>query len=85
MNTSVINNQKNKNETFSKNNIDDHNFQTATMENKLKNIKKKKSKMKNNFKNIETFSILENEEYEETGQLPETAKKPLKQLKNLII
>ena len=44
MNTSVINNKKNKNETFSKNNIDDHNFQTATMENKLKNIKKKKSK-----------------------------------------
>jgi hypothetical protein len=86
MNTSVINNQKNKKETFSKNNIDDHNFQTATMENKLKNIKKKKSKMKNNFKNIETFSILENEEYEETGQLPETAKKtstPVENFDNL--
>ena len=65
MNTSEINIDKKEKDKFSKNDTDDHNFQTASMENKLKNIKKKKkAKMKNNFKNIETLSVLENEQYE---------------------
>ena len=62
MNTSETNIDKNDKNKFSKNDTDDHNFQTASMENKLK--KKKKPKNKNNFKNIETLSVLENEQYE---------------------
>lgn len=65
MNTSEMNIDKNEKNKFSKNDTDDHNFQTASMENKLKNIKKKKkAKIKNNFKNIENLSVLENEQYE---------------------
>lgn len=56
------NNQYNKSAKKAFSNKNEHNFQTANMENKLKNIKKRK--VKNNFKNIETFNILKNEEYE---------------------
>ena len=58
-----INNQKKKKNTkkeFSDSiNIDDHTFQTMHMENKLKKIKRR-TKVKNNFKNIETFETLQN-------------------------
>jgi len=65
MKTPEINIDKNQKNKFSKNDTDDHNFQTASIENKLKNIKKKKKpNVKNNFKNIDTLSILENEQYE---------------------
>jgi len=56
------NNQYNKSAKKAFSNKNEHNFQTANMENKLKNIKKRK--VKNNFKNIETFNVLKNEEYE---------------------
>ena len=52
--------EKKEKNMFSENN-DDHNFQTVHMENKLKNIKKRKvKKVKQNFKNIETFEVLTN-------------------------
>ena len=58
-----MNNQKKKKNTkkeFSDSiNIDDHTFQTVHMENKLKQIKRRK-KVKNNFKNMETFETLKN-------------------------
>lgn len=56
------NNQYNKSSKKAFSNKNEHNFQTANMENKLKNIKKRK--VKNNFQNIETFNVLKNEEYE---------------------
>ena len=47
------------NNRFSKNQSDrDHNFQTAAMESKMKKIKNRK--MKNNYKNIETFGTITN-------------------------
>ena len=58
-----INNQKKKKNTkkeFSDSiNIDEHTFQTMHMENKLKKIKRR-TKVRNNFKNIETFETLKN-------------------------
>lgn len=79
MNTSEINIDKKEKDKFSKNATDDHNFQTASMENKLKNIKKKKkAKMKNNFKNIEALSVLENEHFGLVeGDNDEMKKKPI--------
>ena len=62
-NINNMNNQKKKKNTkkeFSDSiNIDDHTFQTVHMENKLKQIKRRK-KVKNNFKNMETFETLQN-------------------------
>lgn len=48
------------NKRFSKNQSDsDHNFQTAAMESKMKKIKNRK--VKNNYKNIETFGTISND------------------------
>ena len=60
-------NNKSIKESFSDiENNKEHNFQTANMEYKMKNVKKRqKPKRKNNFKNIETFNTLENEQYKE--------------------
>lgn len=76
---------KSKKETFSNIVIDnDHNFQTANMEYKMKQIKKKsKSKIKNNFKNIETFDTLHNEYSHENKDISEdTNSKPSKEIEN---
>jgi len=71
--------EKKEKDMFSENN-DDHNFQTMHMENKLKNIKKKRKnkKVKQNFKNIETFDVLINtnsENRNESHILENTEKK----------
>jgi hypothetical protein len=77
---------KSKKETFSNINIDnDHNFQTANMEYKMKKIKKKsKSKIKNNFKNIETFDTLYNEDTHKKKHTSEEdeKEKPSKEVEN---
>jgi hypothetical protein len=71
--------EKKEKDMFSEN-TDDHNFQTMHMENKLKNIKKKRKnkKVKQNFKNIETFDVLINtnsENRNESHILENTEKK----------
>lgn len=71
--------EKKEKDMFSEN-TDDHNFQTMHMENKLKNIKKKRKnkKVKQNFKNIETFDVLINtnsENRNESHILENTKKK----------
>ena len=54
--------EKSDNGTFrtDNNNKINDSFQTKQMEERLKNIKKRKRKMKNNFKNIEEFDTLKN-------------------------
>lgn len=74
---------KSENETFS-NNMDinnEHNFQTANMEHKMKKIKNRsKPKMKNNFKNMETFDTLSNEPSKKIAD--ESSKEPVKEVEN---
>ena len=61
----VLNSIKNIKKEFSntlKNS--DYDFQTANMENKIKNIKKRNKGVKQNYKNIETFDTLDNKKPE---------------------
>lgn len=74
-----------KKETFSNIEFDnEHNFQTADMEYKIKKIKKKsKPKVKHNFKNIETFDTLHNENSRKKNDVVEEKNKnPTKDVEN---
>mgnify|MGYP001170568819 CR=1 FL=1 len=64
--------------------IEEHNIETVNMENKLKNIRKRKKNVKNNFKNIETFNTLTNNQDKEKNDKKEDKKSGVESFNNII-
>mgnify|MGYP005676346263 CR=1 FL=1 len=64
--------------------IKEHNIETINMENKLKNIRKRKKNVKNNFKNIETFNTLTNEQVKEKNYNKADKKGDVESFNNII-
>ena len=61
----------------------DYDFQTANMENKMKNIKKRNKQVKQNYKNIETFNTLDNKKPERKKKKKNNKKETVESFNNI--